>query len=105
MIRRLAVLLLLAAACGGSGTGGEAVQYTLGFESMAADGATPGHFTTASGWDVELDEARIALGPVYLFNNEPPSAALLPRIMRWVVPVAHAHSGFDEFDGGTVRGE
>ena len=87
--------------CGPSGTGEEAVPFTLAIEADAAGQS----FGTTTGWEVELEEAYLALGPVTLFSNAPPTASWLERVWGWMVPAAHAHSGFDEFEGGTVRGE
>ncbi len=97
----LALLAGLLAACGESGTGEENVQFVLAFEADPAGR----RFETATGWTVELEQAHLAVGPLALFTNSAPSASLLQRVRGWIVPVAHAHSGFDEYDGGTVRGE
>jgi len=94
-------LVLVLAACGASGTGEESVPFTLAFEADAAGR----EFETVSGWHVRLDEIYVAVGPLALFSNAAPSASLWDRVRGWVVPVAWAHSGFDEYDGGAVRGE
>jgi hypothetical protein len=118
-VRPATVLVLLlggAAACTpeGSGTGGRSVLFELAVEPptyMVEGGA----FTTQSGWDVELDEAVIALGPVYLWEN--PSVSGLDRsapdggfdLVGWasdmVIPTAWAHPGDQWFAGGELRGE
>jgi hypothetical protein len=101
-MRRSSLLpLLLFVACGESGTGEESVRFTLAFE-VNAEGRS---FETRSGWQVELEEAHLAVGPLALFSNAAPSASLLDRLRELVIPVAYAHAGFDEYDGGTVRGE
>ncbi|WP_373048821.1 hypothetical protein [Vulgatibacter sp.] len=95
-------LLVLVAACGvESGTGEEAVPFTL---VIAADPAGQS-FTTRAGWQVELEEAHLAVGPLALFTNAAPTASFWQRVRGLVMPVAHAHAGFDEYDGGAVRGE
>jgi len=88
-------------ACGTSGTGEEVVPFTLAIETDPVGR----RFTTATGWEVELEEAHIALGAVTLYSNAPPTASWMERLRGWFVPVAHAHAGFDEYEGGTVRGE
>lgn len=95
---RLSIAVVLAlAACGESGTGGQVVRYRLAAEPVGGSS-----FATRTGWQVELEEARIAVGPLYLYANPPPSAF---RPLDLILPAAHAHSGFDEYDGGEVRGE
>ncbi|AKU92046.1 hypothetical protein [Vulgatibacter incomptus] len=104
-MKRIWVALALAAcACGGSGTGGREVGFALGAESVPRGDAAPGRFTNRLGWDVSLEEARIAVGPIYLLTNPPPSARNF-RLLDWIAPRAYAHSGFDDFDGGEVKGE
>lgn len=98
---RLLAVLALASGCGASGTGEESVHFTLAFEADPAGRS----FETVSGWRVALDEAYVSVGPLALFANAAPSASLWDRVRGLVVPVAYAHSGFDEYDGGTVRGE
>jgi hypothetical protein len=86
-----------------SGTEGRAVRFDLAIGSVAEDGDPgPGVFETATGWRVVLDEARIALGPVYLYAD---AMSLARRIDRVLVPVARAHGGTDPYAGRTVRGE
>lgn len=93
--------IVLFCACGTGGTGEEAVPFTLSFEADPAGRS----FTNYAGWEVELEEALLAVGPVTLFENTAPTASLWERLGALVVTAAHAHSGFDEYDGGRVRGE
>jgi len=87
-----------------SGTQGRAVAFELALESALSDGATQrGVFDTDTGWRVVLDEARIALGPIYLYAD--PGALSLRSIGRALVPTAHAHGGADMYLGRIVRGE
>ncbi|HEY0839339.1 MAG TPA: hypothetical protein VGD74_04075, partial [Vulgatibacter sp.] len=107
MKRLLHALLagVLLSACGAeSGTGGREVAFRIAAESIPQGDGAPGVFVTRTGWSVTLEEAAISVGPLYLFSEAPPSASRL-RPLGWLVPVAHAHSGFDDFDGGQVRGE
>jgi hypothetical protein len=105
MSRRVAIFALALAGCGelGSGTGGRAITFEMAVEP-AHDMATDATFITATGWTVELHEAVVAIGPVYLFENEPWFASA----GGWrdlVVPTAWAHPGDAQFKGGEVRGE
>jgi hypothetical protein len=87
-----------------SGTEGRAVAFELALESAVSAGATTrGEFDTDTGWHVVLDEARIALGPIYLYGDE--GALTLRSLGRALVPVAHAHGGADMYIGRIVRGE
>ncbi len=78
-------------------------------ESIPPAGERLGRMETRSGWQITLEEARIVVGPIYLFTNSPPSASrwlpLGERLLGWMIPRALAHSGFDQFDGGEVKGE
>jgi len=94
---------LVALGCGDAAvTEGREVAFTLAAESMPVGDGAPGRFTTRTGWTVTLEEAAVAIGPVYLLTESPPSAR---RARDWVLPRAWAHSGFDDFQGGEVRGE
>lgn len=106
-LARLALALGLTA-CAESGTGGEAIE----FELALAPSANAAEFTTSTGWSVRLEEARIALGPVYLWENPPPVASRpgpprhrLAAVADWLIPRAHAHAGSAHFSGGEVLGE
>jgi hypothetical protein len=97
-------------ACGLSGTGGRAITFRMGLRAAVAPGeATPGEFTTDTGWRVRLTSGMMVLGPIYLFENASPlqSQAAAPRLPRrlseWLLPTAHAHETF--FSGGRVLGE
>lgn len=95
----------LLVACGESGTGGEAISFSLGFASIPPEGQGPGRFTATTGWEIELEEASVAVGPLYLHTRAAPTASLFDRLKGLVIASAHAHSGFDNYDGGQVRGE
>ena len=91
----IAASLLVAVACGGV-TAGVPVAITLAFESLS-DGRTQ----TVSGWDVELTEAAVLLGPVYGYAPRDETASR----MLFAPPIARAHGGFDPLDGRIVRAE
>jgi hypothetical protein len=84
-----------------SETSGERVQLHWVVE-QATD---PSDFTTSTGFQVHLDEARVELASVYLYA--PPSARLsaLAWLERSVVSVAHAHGGLDNEKGRRVLAE
>ncbi|XXF78760.1 hypothetical protein P2318_03095 [Myxococcaceae bacterium GXIMD 01537] len=113
MSRRAFTTLLGAAAvgagCGLAGTAGRSVTFRMGLRTALAPGETlPGHFTTDTGWRVELTLARLLLGPIYLFENPSPvaggQARRWPRVLgELLLPSAHAHETF--FSGGRVLGE
>lgn len=64
---------------------------------LALQGRNVATISTGAGWTVQLDEARIVLGPIYAFA---PRDELVT--WRWA-PVAFAHGGFDALDGRKVK--
>jgi len=89
-----AMALTLAVAC--NPTGGVPIELTLAFEGLG-----PRAFTTASGWDVELTEARAVLGPIYAYA---PRDELTFR--RLIGPSrAFAHGGHSALGDRLVRAE
>ena len=96
-----------------SGTGGRAIDFEMRLDGATRPGLPFGSFETSTGWKVHLEEAMVAVGPVYVHENPPPLAGLgAPRGKRlsgllWdaLVPNAHAHAGDQHFDGGEVKGE
>lgn len=110
MSRRLHMLTLLpllaALAC--DGTPGREVTFRMELRTASVAGQPPGRFTTDGGWEVELDQAWIALGPIYLWEKPFHTAARLPlrrRMFDLMIPTAHAHPGDEHFAGGAVFGE
>ena len=93
--------------CAESDTGGESIRFRMNVASSADDGEELGAFTTRSGYRVTLTEARVALGPIYLYENPPPVAQAPRRRTLWdlIVPSAFAHPGDQHFAGGAVKGE
>jgi hypothetical protein len=79
------------AACGT--TSGRAITMNLFAEG---DGDT---FTTTTGWTVDLTDAHVAMGPVYVL------APVTTVLRELVMPVAFAHGGHDDFSGRSVRAE
>ena len=90
-----ALSLVSAAAC--NPTGGVPIELGLSFEGIG-----PRTFVTASGWEVELTEARAIVGPIYAYAPRDGMAALI----RAVAPSrAFAHGGHSPLDGHLVRAE
>lgn len=87
-------LLVALSACGE--TGGAEVPFSIVIETRGTDG-----FDTETGWHVQLDEARLNVSAIYLWENPP----ALARLWNLLVPVAHAHAGDLQFSGGAVLGE
>jgi hypothetical protein len=110
MWSRFAIPLLFGAAsqlcgCAGSGTGGAAIQFEMAAAAVPDAGEDLGTFTTRAGYRVQLSEARVALGPIYFYENPPPVAGSWGRLWDLLVPSANAHPGDLHFAGGAVKGE
>ncbi|MFV8749801.1 hypothetical protein ACNOYE_04570 [Nannocystaceae bacterium ST9] len=111
--RFAAALLLLGLATSCAETPGRPVFFDLALEALPGDDGDPARFTSASGWQVELDRAVIAIGPIYLYENPPLDRQAddawterpLHALLGWVEASAHAHPGDNLFDGGAIKGE
>lgn len=93
----LGTIALLLAGCFGQTRGDRVVVAT------AARGATDSGepltgFTTRQGWTVKLAQAQLALGPVYLYENEP--TAWYRRLFS--INEAYAHAGGNELKGAVL---
>ena len=103
MTIRRSLLALLLVGCGA--TPGAEVPFNLRVDSALPTGS----FTTSLGWTVTLDEARIVVSAVYLFENPPPSAArdrpITDRLASLFLSTAWAHAGSTHFSGGACLGE
>jgi len=93
--------VLVVGACE-SGTGAPLVAVETRLLPIAERDGALGH-GSAGEWRVELDEARVLVGPVYL--HAPPSTPLLAHLRSFFVSTAHAHAGDDNLDGVRVLGE
>ena len=91
---------MLGAGCEG-GTGVPLVAVETWIRPIAEADAL-GH-GDAGEWHVELDEARVLVGPIYL--HAPPSTPLLAHLRSLFVSTAYAHAGDDNLDGVRVLGE
>ncbi|MBK8997057.1 MAG: hypothetical protein IPM35_15095 [Myxococcales bacterium] len=75
-------------------TGGSRVELGTRVTAKGAEG-----FTNAAGWNVKLDRALVATGPLYYFEGAP----VLARALGWLVGTAHAHPG--HYQAGETEGE
>lgn len=105
-MRRFIALAWLCLACG-TETSGERVRVSWEMDQAQQEDRTD--FATATGYQVHLDEARLALKAVYLYA---PAAARLSAVAwfersleRSLVSVAHAHGGVDVEKGRRVLAE
>ena len=95
----------IAALCAcSSGTEGKIVQVELVMQPVAEAEAALGSFETATGWQVTLEQAVLALSGIYGYAPEKEPSAIA-RLSRLFVPVAHAHGGYDPVTGRRVRVE
>jgi len=83
-------------------TAGEAIEFETGVMGASSGGGSVTSFTNARGWAVELSEAKVALGPVYLYSAAP-LATWFDHLLG--VRVAHACPAHAQYDRGTVLGE
>lgn len=88
----IAITLAVASAC--VPTAGVPITLTLAFEGSEHS------FVTASGWEVELTEARAVVGPIYAYA--PSGATALRRALGPARALAHAGH---LIDGRLVRAE
>lgn len=93
--------LTLAGACGGY-TEGESIA--VRWQIAGADDAAK-TFTTDTGWNVTLEEARVGLESVFAIAPTPASRGAVARLSELFVSVAHAHGGHDDANGRRVRAE
>lgn len=89
---------LLLSACGD--TQGDVVTIEVALEAPSA----PSTFVTDTGWEVRLDEAQIAMGPLFAFAPRFEGGAVA-AIRSFLFPVARAHGGTDPLNGRRVRAE
>lgn len=101
----LAFALLSALVSCDDAAGGRPIAFALVLGAQPQSATTPANsFTTSAGWNVQLQEACIALGPLYIFRA-PSHLNLAQQMWAWALPRAHAHVGSSHFGGKEVRGE
>lgn len=94
----------MVAGCLDAGTGGRAVLFDFQIANAPVGDRPLGTFTTDDGWDVQLTDAHVAFGPVYLYEKPAP-LAFFEEVSRLIIPTAYAHAGDNHFNGGQVLGE
>jgi len=90
----LASCLFALSACAGD-TEGERVTFQL----LATASGDDAPFATASGWNIDIQQAEVILGPVFLFDAEPIARG---PWSSWLVSEAYAHV---PTQAGAVLGE
>jgi hypothetical protein len=99
----LACTILLCWACGGE-TAGESIVVRWTVEAADRDDDDRS-FVTDTGWQVTLDEARLAIESMRAIAPDQGSVDAVAQLARWMVPVAHAHGGHDEATGRRISAE
>lgn len=90
--------VLLLGACGN--TEGDVVTIEVALETPSS----PSTFTTDTGWEVRLEQARIAIGPLFAFAPRFEGGSVA-AVRSFLFPVARAHGGTDPLNGRRVRAE
>jgi hypothetical protein len=102
----LAMGALTAVIACGAETEGRVVPLRITATAEPDEGRALGEFTTASGWFVQLTEARLGLAALYAYRPQRDAEpAAVAQLLDLLVPVAHAHGGFDPLNGRAVRAE
>lgn len=99
--------------CGLSGTTGELVEVELSLRPSSEPEHTLGRSRSIDDdpWEIELVEARLIVGAVYLFGPRDTRSAsgADSNLGAWLVPLwpsrAHAHAGDDNEIGSTAMAE
>lgn len=88
-------------------TAGEAISYRTGALGSTSTGEPVDEFENARGWTVRLDEARLAIGPVYFYDAPPLAHLWLERGLQRALGVgtAQACPAHAQYDRGAVLGE
>lgn len=94
-------LLGLSCACG-SDTEGQSISIGWTVANVANESRS---FTTDTGWQVILDEARVGLDAVFAIAPASEKQGAVAFLSQLLVPVAHAHGGHDDASGLRVRAE
>jgi len=90
----------LTCACG-SDTQGELVQVSWQLDQNSGDNAD---FSTATGYEVHLDQAVVGLGAAYAYSPLADSQSAVAQLLSFT-SVAYAHGGLDAESGRRVLAE
>ena len=94
-------LLLTTVACDSTQDASEAPRAELAVE---INSNAPTEVTTDLGYNVEVNEVRIAIKDLqFTVSGETHTASLLQKVSDFVFPVAYAHPG--HYEGGEITGE
>jgi hypothetical protein len=102
-------LVLTLAAC--EPTSGRMVAFDVESQLATSGGGDPSFFANDRGWTLDLESARVATGPLYLFADasnvarKAPARPVRRMLAALWIPAAQAHPGDDFFAGGEVLGE
>jgi hypothetical protein len=92
---------MLACACG-SDTAGETISVRWDVARATEESRS---FTTDTGWQVTLSEARVGVESVFAIAPAADKLGAVARLSQLFVSVAHAHGGHDDANGLRVRAE
>lgn len=101
-MRRWWMAVLLCAGCAGE-TPGRVVQVRWQFERGSR--ADHRQFSTETGWEVTLEQARLGIAAIYAFAPAADKQAAVAWLERAFVAKAHAHGGLDAESGRRIRAE
>ncbi|PID38301.1 MAG: hypothetical protein CSB49_06335 [Proteobacteria bacterium] len=93
----LVVALAITGGCFGQ-TRGDRVVVATAARGATESGEPLTSFTTRQGWTVKLQKAKLALGPIYFFENKP--TAWYKRLLS--INKAYAHAGGNELKGAVL---
>ena len=86
----------------GSETAGESAIYEVAVQGVSDDSKA---ISTETGWEVELDSAAIALGPIYLYENPAYGEGEGGGFASLFISEAYACPTHAQYDKGVVLGE
>ncbi len=97
----LALPLFVSLTACGAQTAGHRVSYKAAFAGAVSKG-TIQEFTNKHGWKIQLQEAKLLVGPLYFYSGEPRASLW----QQWFgVNAAAACPTHAQFDNGQVLGE
>ncbi|MCS6857327.1 MAG: hypothetical protein NZM37_06420 [Sandaracinaceae bacterium] len=108
MGRQIALLFLALVAllwsCLVPGTGGRLVQVRLALQPRAREGQVLGRSQSIDPepWSIEILEAKLIIGALYLFPPRPLFSWQALRLLFWLPPKALAHAGDDNEGGNAI---
>ncbi len=100
----IALLILIVLTIWGCGdeTAGEALSFDTAAQGVTESGMPNHTFTNSKGWQITLESAVLAVGPVYYYSSQA-QASLFDRLFS--IKSAYACPAHAQYDKGTVLGE